>query len=139
MMGMFTQRSWPTQSGLFLCIILWCLLLAVLGLHCCPGFFFSCSKRELLSSCRVWLPIGFSCCRAQPLGFKGFRSCGSWALEHRFNSCGKRAELLLRIWDLPGSGIGPVSPALAGEFFTTEPPGKPNQGFYFSFWKAICC
>ena len=56
-----------------------------------PGFFSSCSKRELLSSCRVWLPIGFSCCRAQPLGFKGFRSCGSWALEHRFNSCGKRA------------------------------------------------
>ena len=23
-------------------------------------------------------------------------------------------------------GIEPVSPAMAGEFFTTEPPGKPN-------------
>ena len=27
--------------------------------------------------------------------------------------------------DLPNSGIKPVSPALAGGFFTTEPPGKP--------------
>ena len=27
-------------------------------------------------------------------------------------------------WDLLGSGIKPVSPALAGGFFTTEPPRK---------------
>ena len=26
---------------------------------------------------------------------------------------------------LPGLGIQPMSPALAGKFFTTEPPGKP--------------
>ena len=30
------------------------------------------------------------------------------------------------MWDIPGLGIEPVSPALAGEFFTTEPPGKPE-------------
>ena len=30
-----------------------------------------------------------------------------------------------RHWDLPGPGIKPVSAALAGRFFTTEPPGKP--------------
>ena len=28
--------------------------------------------------------------------------------------------------DLPNPGIEPESPALAGGFFTTEPPGKPN-------------
>ena len=28
---------------------------------------------------------------------------------------------------LPGLGIELVSPALAGEFFTTEPPGKPPK------------
>ena len=28
--------------------------------------------------------------------------------------------------DLPDPGIKPVSPALAGGFFTTVPPGKPN-------------
>ena len=27
--------------------------------------------------------------------------------------------------DLPGPGTEPVSPELAGGFFTTEPPGKP--------------
>ena len=30
------------------------------------------------------------------------------------------------MWDLPGSGIEPVSPALAGGSFTTEPPGRPS-------------
>ena len=28
------------------------------------------------------------------------------------------------MWDLPGPGIEPVSPALAGGFLTTVPPGK---------------
>ena len=28
--------------------------------------------------------------------------------------------------DLPDPGIGPMFPALAGSFFTTEPPGKPH-------------
>ena len=27
--------------------------------------------------------------------------------------------------NLPNTGIEPMSPALAGRFFTTEPPGKP--------------
>ena len=29
------------------------------------------------------------------------------------------------MWDLPGPGFKPVSPALAGGFLTTAPPGKP--------------
>ena len=29
------------------------------------------------------------------------------------------------MWDLPDPGIEPVSPALAGGFFTIEPLGKP--------------
>ena len=29
--------------------------------------------------------------------------------------------------DLPHPGIKPESPALAGRFFTTEPPGKPSN------------
>ena len=28
------------------------------------------------------------------------------------------------MWDLPGPGIEPMSPELAGGSFTTEPPGK---------------
>ena len=51
-------------------------------------------------------------------------------LEHRLGSCGTWAQLLQGIWDLPELGIEPVSPALAGEFFTTEPPGKPSYASY---------
>ena len=29
------------------------------------------------------------------------------------------------MWDLPGPGLEPVSPALAGRFLTTAPPAKP--------------
>jgi len=31
------------------------------------------------------------------------------------------------MWDIPGSGIEPVSSTLAGQLFTTEPPGKPQE------------
>ena len=34
--------------------------------------------------------------------------------------------------DLPDPGIEPESPALAGRFFTTEPPGQPNAGYNLS-------
>jgi len=32
--------------------------------------------------------------------------------------------------DLPYPGIEPESPVLVGGFFTTEPPGKPEQNIY---------
>ena len=51
-------------------------------------------------------------------------SCGSQALEHKLSSCGEWAQLLCSRWDLPRSGIEPVSPALPGGFLTTRPPGK---------------
>jgi len=35
------------------------------------------------------------------------------------------------MWDLPGSGIKPVSPALAGGFFTPEPWGEALQCLLF--------
>ena len=59
----------------------------------------------------------------------GLRASGSVgkapALEHRLSSFDAWAQLLRGMWDPPGPGIEPVSPALAGGFFTTEPPGKP--------------
>ena len=97
-----------------------------------------------------WLPLGvFSSCGEHELpqknvairwgvgasphsGFSGsgaqaVQSLGSWALEHRLSSCGAPAYLLQGMWDLFGSRIKPVSPELAGGFFTTEPPGKPQK------------
>lgn len=59
----------------------------------------------------------------------GFSSCGTWALQHRLNSRGAQASLRWAMWDLPGSGIKPMSPALAAELLTTEPPGEPSESF----------
>ena len=89
--------------------------------------------------CSAWASHcgGFSCCGARVLGARtsvvvarGLSSCGSWALELRLSSCGARAQLLRSRWDLPRPGLEPVSPALAGRFLTTAPPGKPLN---------ICC
>ena len=66
---------------------------------------------------------GFSYWVAQALGPMDFSSCGSWA------------ELLCGMWNLPGRGIESVSPALAGEFLTTGPPGNSKDLFLFNILK----
>ena len=48
----------------------------------------------------------------------------------RLSNCGSRAQLLRGMRDLPRPGLEPVSPALAGRFSTTAPPGKPLSHFY---------
>ena len=57
---------------------------------------------------------------------RGLQNCGSRALAHRLSSCVAQALLLCSMWDLPRSEIALMSPALAGRFLTTEPPGKPK-------------
>ena len=56
------------------------------------------------------------------LAIPGLSSFSPRVLEHRLNSCGTWAWLLLSMLCLPQSGIEPMFPALAGEFFTTESP-----------------
>ena len=89
---------------------------------------------------------GFSCCRTWALGARasvvvarGLSRCGTQALERRLSSygsralecrlssCGARAELPRGMWDPPRPGLEPVSPALAGRFLTTAPPGKSRK------------
>ena len=41
--------------------------------------------------------------------------------------------MLCGMWDLPGPGLKPVSPALAGRFLTTVPSGKP-LAYVFKFF-----
>ena len=82
---------------------------------------------------------GFSCCGARAPGTRtsvvvacGLSSCGLWALEHRLSSCGSWVQLLCSMQDLPGPELEPVSPALAGGFLTTVPPGKSHFGKFFN-------
>ena len=85
--------------------------LAVLGLRFCARAFSSCGKQgPLFITVRGPLTMA-----ASPV------------VEHRLSSCGSRAQLLRGMWDLPRPGLEPVSPALAGRFSTTAPPGKPRK------------
>ena len=62
---------------------------------------------------------------AQASHYRGL-SCWEHRLQtRRLSSCGSWAQLLHGMWDLPGPGLEPASPALAGRFSTTVPPGKP--------------
>jgi len=82
-----------------------------------------------------------------------FSSCGEWGhaqvmvhgllvamaplvSEHQLRSTGRIVvthgpELLRSRWDPPRPGLEPVSPALAGWFLTTEPPGKPHPSMLY--------
>ena len=74
---------------------------------------------------------GLQGAQASVVAVFGLSNCGFQAIEHRLNSYGTWAQLLPGIWDLPGSGIKPVSSALEGGFFTTEPPAKLVFIFFF--------
>ena len=41
------------------------------------------------------------------------------------------------MWDLPGPGLEPVSPALAGGFLTTAPPGKSLSVIFIAFATSL--
>ena len=102
--------------------------MAVLGLRFCARAFSSCGK---------WGPL-FIVVRGP------FTTAASLVADHglqtrRLSNCGSRAQLLRCMWDLPRPGLKPVSPALAGRFSTTAPPGKPCITFYYWFIYEILC
>ena len=93
--------------------------MAALGLRFCARAFSSCGKwGPLFIAVRVPLTI-----------------VASLVAEHRLqtrrlSNCGSRAQPLRGTRDLPRPGLEPVSPALAGRFSTTAPPGKPRIGLF---------
>ena len=107
-----------------LCILketMYLFLLAVLGLCCCSGVSSSCGKQVLLSNTVDGLLIAAASLVEHELS----DAQASVALGHRLSSCGAWLCCSAAWGDLAGSGIKPVSPALAGGVLTTEPPGKP--------------
>ena len=99
--------------------------MAVLGLRFCARAFSSCGKRgPLFITVRGPLFIVVH----WPLTIAASR-CQAQAPDAQASNCGSRAELLHGMWDLPRPGLEPASPALAGRFSTTAPPGKPNLFF----------
>ena len=92
----------------------------MLGLCWCRRAFSCCGEWGLLSS---W--------NAQVSHHSGFCCCGAWAL-------GTQAQLLSGMWNPPGPGIEPRSPALAGRLPYTVPAGKSvvNNAYTHNKWKA---
>ena len=118
---LFGKNLLPSNKCLFVCFYKFIyLFLAVLGLRFCARAFSSCGKRgPLLIVVRGPLTI-----------------VASLVAEHRLqtrrlSSCGSRAQLLRGMWDLPRPELEPVSPALAGRFSTTAPPGKPQVNVFY--------
>ena len=106
--------------------------MAVLGLRFCARAFSSCGKRgPLFIAVRRPLTIAASLVAEHRLQMR------------RLSNCGSRAQPLHSMWDPPRPGLEPVSPALAGRFSTTAPPGKPLVNlFIYLFLAALglrCC
>ena len=91
----------------------------MLGLRFCARAFSSCGERgPLFIAVRGPLTVAASLVAEHRLQTR------------RLSNCGSRAQLLRGMWDLPRPGLEPMSPALAGGFLTTAPPGKPTLNFY---------
>ena len=98
----------------------------MLGLCFCAWAFSSCGERgPLFTAVRGPLTIAASLVAEHRLQTR------------RLSSCGSRAQLLCGMWDLPRPGLEPVSPALAGRFSTTAPPGKPHIFLYTIFLSSF--
>ena len=93
----------------------------MLGLRFCARAFSSCGERgPLFIAVRGPLTVAASLVAEHGLQTRRLSSCGSWAW------------LLRGMWDLPRPGLEPVSPAFAGRFSTTAPPGKPREFLIYS-------
>ena len=90
----------------------------MLGLRFCARAFSSCGERG---------PLLITVCG--PLTIATSLVAEHRLQTRRLSGCGSRVQPLRGTWDPPRPGPEPVSPALAGRFSTTVPPGKPPPLF----------
>ena len=108
-----------TQKELYFLIFIY-LFMAMLGLVAASGFSLVAASR----GCSSLRCSGFS-----------LQWLLLWSMDSRMlrlSNCGSQAQLPWGMWDLPAPGIGPMSPALAGRFLTTGPPGKVLQHYFLN-------
>ena len=115
-----------------LLFLMYLFLFGYVGFSLLHGVSSNCGEWRLVSRCvQVSHCSGFSCLRSRALGFVGFSSCGSWALEQGSIvvtvglSCSMACGIFL-------DQMEPMSPALAGGLFTTEPPREPRIKHYLA-------
>ena len=95
------------------------------------------------SGCRAQAPCGsgLSCFGARALGEQGsavaahrLGSCDLWTPECGLHSWSGVAR---GTWNLPRSGMEPVSPALSAGFLSTMPPGKSSHACMLSRFSRV--
>ena len=98
----------------------------MLGLHCFVWALSSCKQLGLLFILVDGLLVAVASLvvehMLQVCGLQSMQHLGSMVVVHRFSCCG--------MWNTPGPGIEPMSPALAGGFLSTVPSGN-------SFFKIL--
>ena len=100
-----------------------CLFLALLSLCCCSGFSLVVMGNTLQLQCAAFslqCLLLLQCMGSRPVGFSSAVHGLQTSVAVAFGLC---CSTVCGIF--PDQGSNPVSPALAGGFFTTEPPGKP--------------
>ena len=111
-------------ATLFIYLFIYLFIFSCVGSSFHVRAFSSCGKRGPLFI-MVRGPLFIAVHR--PLTITAPPVAGHRLQKHRLSSCGSQAQLLHGMWDLPRPGLEPVSPALAGRFSTTAPPGKPPE------------
>ena len=98
---------------------------------------FGCAESSLLRASFLLVAASGGCSLLRCAAFSLQWLLLLWSTGSRhvgFHSCGSWAQLLRGMWDLPGPGLKPVAPALAGGFLTTVPPGKPFPNTFDSWF-----
>ena len=98
--------------------------MAVLCLRCCARVFSSCGEQGLLFIVVRGLLIVVA---SRVVEHRALVVWASVVVACGLSSRGSQAQLLYGMCDLPRPGLKPVSPALAGGFLTTAPPGKSSE------------
>ena len=108
-------------------------LLAAMGLRCCTWALPSHGERGSLLAAACGPPIAV----ASPAAEHGLQACGLQACRQLWHTgsavVARGLSCSSSMWDPPGPGIEPVSPALAGGLPSTVPPGKSKVVSFFQF------
>ena len=113
------KNLWPQMEPM---IISDCLLYRII-LFCALERFHRYSFFILMINFRLcWVFVA-----ARRLSLVVARGGRSHVVEHRLSNCGMQAQLHCSRGDLPGPGIEPVFPVLAGSFLTSGPSGKSHS------------
>ena len=103
----------------------------MLGLRCCMQALVVASGGYSLVTMWGLLSAIASSVAEHALGCVDFSHCGTWlwflGSSTQAQQLGHTDLVVHGMWNTSRPGIRPMSPALAGKFFITEPSGKPQE------------